>query len=279
MLTLAFRIGAVTASIILLTLFPFLPGRYDSVAVPVSLMCQLFGKLGLLLVPVGIVWVAAEYWSLHAGKRFAFGMTALITSSFLWILVSMAAMTESLMLGTAALVAGIWIVWRLFRRLKLLRSTTPIVISPVSAYLLIVPVAVALIQFALAERIAEFTRSRAIRNSEPLIADIERYRAANGRYPTSVVSVNLDYSPRVIGIKEYRYELNGEGYNVLFEQPTLRLGTREIVMYNPRGEHVMTSHAMDILQLTPEQLALDRTRGHNAVHDAAERNWKYFWFD
>ena len=33
----------------------------------------------------------------------------------------------------------------------------------------------------------------------------------------------------------------------------------EIVMYNPLGEQVMTSHALDVLQLTPEQLALDRT--------------------
>jgi hypothetical protein len=41
----------------------------------------------------------------------------------------------------------------------------------------------------------------------------------------------------------------------------------------------MTSHAMDLLELTPEQLALERTRGHYAVHDAPQPHWRYFWFD
>ena len=34
-----------------------------------------------------------------------------------------------------------------------------------------------------------------------------------------------------------------------------------------------------LLPLTPEELALDRTRGHYAVHDAPHPHWKYFWFD
>jgi hypothetical protein len=50
-------------------------------------------------------------------------------------------------------------------------------------------------------------------------------------------------------------------------------------MYNPRDEQAMTSHALDVLQLTPEQLALDQTRGHNAVQNARQPHWKYFSFD
>jgi hypothetical protein len=34
----------------------------------------------------------------------------------------------------------------------------------------------------------EFSRSRAIRNSARLIADVEHYRAANGQYPASLLS-------------------------------------------------------------------------------------------
>ena len=41
----------------------------------------------------------------------------------------------------------------------------------------------------------------------------------------------------------------------------------------------MTSHALDILELTPDQLALDRTRGHNALHDGPSPHWQYYWFD
>ena len=53
------RITAATAFIILCTLLPFLPGPYDSLAVSLSMMAQIFGKVGLLLVPIGAVWVAS----------------------------------------------------------------------------------------------------------------------------------------------------------------------------------------------------------------------------
>jgi hypothetical protein len=59
----------------------------------------------------------------------------------------------------------------------------------------------------------------------------------------------------------------------------LHFGTREFVMYNPRDQQVMTSHKMDRLQLTPQALAVEQSRGHYAVHDAPHAHWKYFWFD
>jgi hypothetical protein len=39
----------------------------------------------------------------------------------------------------------------------------------------------------------------------------------------------------------------------------------------------MTSHAIDLLQYTPERL--NRARGYYAVGDAAWAHWKYFRFD
>lgn len=50
-------------------------------------------------------------------------------------------------------------------------------------------------------------------------------------------------------------------------------------MYNPRDRQAIASHALDVLQLTPAQLAIDRARGHYAVHDARQAHWKFFWFD
>lgn len=278
MMTHFFRIIAATACIILCTLLPFLPGRYDSLAVPLSLMSQIFGKVGLLLVPVGALWLASEYWSRQVRLRYVFALTALIASSVVWAIVSLGAIYESVSLGLGALVMWAYLVWTLLPRLRRLTSE-PRAVSTIPLYLIIVPVAVALLQLALADPVTEFSRNLAIRNSAPLIADIERYRTANGRYPLSVLSVHRDYKPSVIGIREYRYESSGAAYNLLFEQLTLQLGTTEIVVYNPRDEQVISSHALDVLQLTPEQLELDRTRGHYAVHDAPHPHWKYFWFD
>jgi hypothetical protein len=110
-----------------------------------------------------------------------------------------------------------------------------------------------------------------------MIADIERYRASRGRYPPSVLSVWEGYSPSLIGIDRYHYEPSGDSFNLVFEQAAWVFGTREFVVYNPRGEQVMTSHAMDILQFTPERL--ERARGYYAVRAASHPHWKCFWFD
>ena len=273
------RVTVTTACIILAMLLPFLPGRYDSLAVGLSLMAQLIGTVGLLVVPIGALWIASEHVNALGRKRYAFAVTALVVSSLVWVLISLLAMTESLSLGLFALGLGAYLVMRMWPRLASLRSAPPGSGSAIPLGLTIVPIVVALIQFTLDDRITEFSRSRAIRNSAPLIADIEAHRVANGRYPPSVMSVWPDYLPSVIGIKEYRYEPSGDSYNVMFEQPSFRFGTREIVMYNPTDQQAIASHAMDVIQLTAEQLALDRRRGHYAVHDAPHLHWKYFWFD
>jgi hypothetical protein len=48
-------------------------------------------------------------------------------------------------------------------------------------------------------------------------------------------------------------------------------------MYNPRDQHEMTSHDMDLVLLTPGELPMHR--GYHGVHDAASPHWKRFWFD
>lgn len=272
------RITAVTACVVLATLLPFLPGRYDSATISLSMMAQLMGILGLGLVPVGALWMAFAYLNPPGLKRYGFAVTALIASSVVWALVSVLGMTESLTIGLCALVLGSYVVMRLSRHVRQLRSAPAASRSAIPFYLVVVPIAVLLLQRALAGPITELSRSRAIRNSASLIAHIEAYRMANTRYPASVMSVWPDYLPSVIGIKEYRYEPSGDSYNLLFEQPTLRLGTREMVMYNPRDQQAIASHAMDVLRMTPEQLELDRTRGHYAVRDASHTHWRYFSF-
>lgn len=273
------RITAITAFIILLTALPFLPGRYDPLAVSLSLMAQLFGKVGLVLVPVGALWLLSEYRSRHVRKRFAFAVVALIASSVVGAMVVLGAFVESMLLGLGLLALSAHTISRLLPRLRSLKSASPGAPGAAPFYFVIVPVTVTLIQLALEDPLTESARSRAIRNSAALIADIERYRVANGRYPESTISVNKDYWPSVIGVREYLYEPSGDTYNVVFELHSFRLGTREIVVYNPLDQHAMTSHAMDRLQLTPAQLRLDQSRGHNELHDAPFPHWKYYWYD
>lgn len=64
---------AATASLILCTVLPFLPGGYDRLAVPLSAMAQMVGAAGLVIVPFGALWLAAERLPRLASWRFAFG--------------------------------------------------------------------------------------------------------------------------------------------------------------------------------------------------------------
>lgn len=271
-------IVATITFIIVCTLLPLLPGSYDSLAVPLSTMAQVGSVLALTLVPWGLLLIAADRSELLAKRRLVFALLALIAWSLVWGGMCVAAIAQSgLALAVAAFVFWAWSVrraWAVLRRRKELGSA-----HAFPFYLVTVPVAVVLIQLVLVDRAVTFSRNRAILGSAPLIQAIEQHRVQNGRYPMSLQSVWPDYKTNVIGISEYRYEPHGAAYNLFFEQFTNRFGTREFVMYNPRDEYVMTSHVYDLLELTPEQLALERMRGHNALNDAPFPHWKYFWFD
>lgn len=276
------RVTALSACLGLCMFLPFLPGRYDALAKPLSMAAQLASIVGLLLVPVGTLWVLYEWTSAQKRKRHTFGIVALVSVSTVWSLVSLGAMFESVTLGLASLTLLAALMPRLWKSLRAsggVPEADKRSASPMPMYLIIVPAAVAAMRVLLADPAADFSRGRAIDNAALLIADIEQYRVDNGRYPMSLVSVHPDYLPGIIGIERYGYEPRGEAYNLFFEQLSLRIGIKEIVMYNPRGEQSISSHAADVLQLTPAELALDRTRGHNAVRDARQAKWKYFWFD
>jgi hypothetical protein len=268
--------AAVAAALVLLTLLPCLPGRYEVLAFPLSLMSQAVGTVGLLLVPVGLSWLVLG----APGRQRGFAIAALVTSSIVGLAVCVAGLVSGgFLLALGALASGILVVASVASRLTKSPGAPSILGRAIPLSMVVVPVAVALVLFVLSGRVSEFSRSRAIRNSAELIADIERYRNANGHYPDSLLSVWEDYLPGVIGIKEYLYEPRGDAYNLVFENVTYRIGTREIVVYNPTDDQVMTSHKNDRLRLTPDQLRLDQTRGHYAVLDAKEPHWKYYWFD
>jgi len=263
MLQHAAACGVGATLVLLATLLPFFPGSYDPVAAPLSSTARIAGGIGLLLVPFGALWLA------RPGRGTA--IAALAGFSLMWGLTSLAAfMTSGYSLAGILLLLGVY----LFGRLRTaVRGPT----RAAGLYLVALPTAIVVLQQALLGPAIAFSRDRAIRNAAPLIADIERHRAERRAYPPSLLSVWPDYKPGVIGIERYRYEPSGESYNLVFEQLARTLATREFVVYNPRDEHEFTSHAMDLLEFSPDRL--QRARGYFAKRDTAHPHWKYFWFD
>ena len=54
------RMTAITASIVFCTLYPYLPGEFDSLAVALSTMAQIVGLLGVAVAAVGLAWLTYE---------------------------------------------------------------------------------------------------------------------------------------------------------------------------------------------------------------------------
>ena len=271
-------ITAAIAFLIGCTALAFLPGRYDSAAIVLAMTARALGLLALPLVLIGGLWLASEYR--HRGAtRYRYSVAALIVGSILCLLASFLIMTLSIISGAALFLLWLAVVGVLAPSVRRLRGAAPGTVSAIPLYLILVPIAVFVIQMAISDPLSSFSRSRAIRNSAPLIAAIETYRATYGRYPESLLAVWPDIWPGIIGIGRFWYEPSGDSYNVTFENPTFRLGTREFVVYNPRDDQSIISHALDRLEMTPERMAIERLRGHNEVHAAREPHWKYFWFD
>ncbi|MCI0363370.1 MAG: hypothetical protein L0219_05775, partial [Phycisphaerales bacterium] len=267
--------------------YPFLPGKYDAMSVSLSMIAQGMGLTGLLLVPIGVLWLIYELAKRsaraggdsrkHKGNFFAL---AAIGASFVVAVAAAMGAVDKMGWSIAVVVLAAWAywAWRCWRRLRVFRNSGVGAFNPAPLYLIFIPSVLVLAQFTLIKHAVEFSRKRAIMGSAEFINAIEAYRNVHGRYPFSLASEHYDYEPPIIGIERYHYEPSGNAYNVFFEQfITFPLGTREFVMYNPLDEQVLASHDSDRLLWTPEQQAA--RPGYYAVHDASSPHWKYFWFD
>lgn len=267
-------------------LYPFFPGEYDGFAATLFAISHLIAFAGVLLVPLGAIWLALELRDRtraqggpsHATTRHRMAIASLAAATLVGIAASLIAFANiGRSLGLALILFCLWIATRLARKLNARRSAGTHAFNPVALYLVVLPLVALIAKFTLVGSASVFSRNRAIDNSAPMIADIERFREAKGHYPRSLVAVHRDYKPEVVGVERYHYEPSGDAYNLYFEHLAAALGTREFVMYNPRDEHEMTSHVEDLLTSTPAELALGR--GYHAVHDAGRPHWKRFLFD
>ncbi|MEO5894474.1 MAG: hypothetical protein ABIS06_02105 [Vicinamibacterales bacterium] len=233
--------------LVLLTLgafYPFLPGDYDGLAVAVSLVAQILGAAGLLFVPIGALCLA------HKLRKGVHDRSYALAAAILCVPVAV----------------------------TLCRFSFSFPYTPF--YLTVLPLVAFVLQLVLGSPVTEWSRTRAIANSTELIDALEQYRAAYGRYPESMAAVWPDYKVSVVGIAQFHYAPHGDGYNLYFEQPLPLIsapGTREFVVYNPRGEHLILSHAAWHLAGPPTELAA--RQGWYSVSAASQPHWKRFRFD
>lgn len=282
----ALQIGAITILALASMFYPFMPGTYDRMAVTLSGIAQISAVAGLLLVPLGTVWLLYEI-TLHrrrrgsvpqAAKRYWFAVCSLAALVVLGAGVVLASLQAGPSLAIGVLLLSVYAGRQVFA-MKPLHSGAYSGFHPAPMYLIIVPGILATAYFGFLRTAVEISRHRTILGSTQFVSAIEAYHAAHGRYPPSLESVHHDYDPPTVGVERYRYEPHGQSYNVFFEQPTWPIGTQEFVMYNPRDEHMMIVHNQDLLESPQQQVEGERSFHASRARDAGIRHWKYFWFD
>jgi hypothetical protein len=288
-------IAAFTILAVACMFYPFLPGRYDRLAVTLSLMAQLVGLAGLLLVPIGAAWLIYEFVKCRShrpgalefvsrtDKSIYFAVIALAAYALVSVVVTLGAATQNaLSLGVGVMILWAVMAWYWLRRWRS-RSGAISGFNYTPLYLILLPCIITIVRLAFIERAVEFSRNRAITGSAEFINAIEAYYDRHGRYPLSLASSLSDYDPPIIGVERYHYEPSGRAYNVFFEQFTFPIGMQEYVMYNPLNEQTLMVHDQDLLEATQEQI--DAEREFHVVHHAhgvpppAPTHWKFFWCD
>jgi hypothetical protein len=282
------QIVAITVLALLCIFYPFFPGPHDRLAVTLSMMAQMLGFAGLLLVPVGVFWLIFELTKRgsqqdsvsRTDRGYFFALAALAGFFVVAVGVALAALIHTgPSLGLVVLIAWACILRRIMPALERLKNPELGRFNPTPLYLIFVPCILVIAQLLFFRTAVEFSRRHAIHGSADFISAIEAYRTAHGSYPLSLASVHHDYDPFVVGVERYHYEPNGNTYNVFFEQVTYPIGMQEFVMYNPLDKQVMIVHNQDLLESSQEQVDRERTFHARAARDAGVRHWKYFWFD
>ena len=262
---------ALNGVVILCMFLPFLPGPYDKLSYALSGIAQLTGFLGLLLVPVGAVWLIQEVRILAGHKipfnnwtnGYYYSISAVIISIFIsFVFVMMLLINVGSSAAVISLVVFGFIIYKFFLFMKRLRSRSDRSFNAMPLYLISLPLIAFAFRWFFMGPVSDHARSYAIRQAEKLIYAIESYYDQRGEYPESIENLVYHYhipKPSVMGIDEFQYERNGNAYNLSFIQWQHFGATEEIVMYNKIDQHTV--------------------KGHFASYDARQPHWKYYWLD
>jgi hypothetical protein len=283
------QLAGITILALACMFYPFVPGTHDRLAAGLSAMAQGLAITGLVMVPLGILWLVHEFANRraqrrgsapHANKDSWFALAAIVASVVVMAGVALAgAVAVGPSLAVAVFILWIYMIRRALASVRTMRLADHSRWNPAPLYLILVPCILVLARQLYLPSAVASARERAIAGSARFIDAIEGYRSVYGGYPASLASVHHDYDPPIVGVERYHYEPAGQAYNVFFELPTYPIGTQEFVMYNPLGEHTMMVHNQDLLESPAGQVAQERAFHARAARDTRVRGWKYFWFD
>jgi hypothetical protein len=254
-------------------IYPFMPGDYDRLAMPLSILIQGLGIVGVLLSLLGILWLIFP----NLFKLFA--NTLLYSIAFLTIIFVFFGYLLAGILFSFIILTLLALIYINVKK-KLREATNKKSFSFIPLYLIVIPLFILMIQLLIAKPITDWSRDRTIANAKEYIRDIENFKSKNGYFPKTLQAMYKDYYPQTVGVEKFHYLPDNNSYNISFEQPRFFLdivGTKEWVVYNPQDKHKVYSHTSWFLLLSPEESEI--RQGWYSSLTTKHKHWKSFLFD
>ncbi len=262
---------ALNLLVTLCIILPFIPGSYDELSIGLSAMAQLTGFIGLIFVPIGILWLIQEIKKVYNqnsvqnnwNSGYYYAITAAIAFIFIALLLSFSVLVAAgiASAGIALAIAG-FIFYKLLPQIKKLRKSETKLFNAAPLYLLSIPLMAFTIRFFFIGMLCDYSRNYAMEKGQTVVSAVENYYLQKGHYPESITELQHIPEPSIMGIGNFTYEKNGEAYNLSFSQSQFIFevfATQELVMYNKNDEH--------------------NVKGHYAYYNAKLPHWKYYWLD
>ena len=279
-------VGAVLMTILAI-LLPFLPGPSTKFSLGLSILVQTFGFFGLILIPVGIVWLIGRKKALEKtnqlfwkpGYYFALGIS--IFSFALLLLVTLGLfMTNDFRAGMMMILLGTIGLNMAYRGLRKMKSQHTMSHQWLPIYAIVIPVVSFFIRTQVELPMSGISRGIAITQGQLIIEALEKYKIAEGQYPETIKSLEGKYFEKIppssiLGISGFHYYKVGDEFTLSFSQ-WLDMGSlEEIVLYEKKDLHT------DIAQVVAYdyQHDLHRVNSASAHYPSGYTNWTYYHAD
>jgi hypothetical protein len=227
---------------------PFLPTPSVHAAHGISVFVQtILGYLGLAFVPFGLLWLIIElrnkrdYPLNRWGNGYYPALLALTPLLLVWLFIIATAFRgnewRTGMLVLAFLSATLaFCAYRVHR----LKKKTAYKFNHVPVFLIAIPLFALINSQFIVDKVAAHSREKTIRQAQPLISAIEKYKTETGEYPRQLEDLKSDWIPAIPkpgsnGVSAFFYEKTQDAFQLQFEK-LWHWNATEVLVYNHLGK-------------------------------------------
>jgi hypothetical protein len=273
------RLALINLLLVVCFILPYLPGPSNDIVTAVSLYAQSPGFLGLIVLPIGLIWITFELLKLRSNDlkyskiSFWLAIIATLLITLIGVLMTVVIIAQFSVFG--GIMGSLILIYALIKSVKgiiNLRLQPSIRFNVVPVYLFIIPLVSLGARFYMEPSLSTYSRNTAIGQGESLIALIEEYKNKQGYYPSRLSDLGTSPRTHVMGIQPFRYNTTGNDFHLSFSQWVQFGIVEEIVLYDRKT-------AEDVNQAYNYYFDQHRVKGAFASYNTHHTHWRYYLCD